>query len=586
MATSGIGKVTSGISKVLSNGWTEDNDETPTFMAAQPRSHGHSLSGLLKHGQPNRIDATFPQDLAKQTWQQKVSMICVKLLWRTYTVMKLMGFATEWTLNFLVLNNGILGLFFKLITFRWGSIVIPKPGADNFLSMIGHMDPRCDLYVDTSAAGKAASTRADALVFPDEDVGSRRTADVCVLAAKLAYENPNVVKRVVEQNWKMHFVKFFNCWNEYQKMHNTQAFMFMDKPKDANAVVVAFRGTEAFNTYDWSTDFDFSWVKLDGLGGVHLGFLEALGLVTREDPNSLRKLRNNARTRRALHKERGLEHEPSFRNLSPDQIKQATVSASGLPDHLVHNRGRSLAFDDITSKIAEVLHDNPNAKLFFAGHSLGGALACLYPVMLQYTAQTEMINKIGAIYTFGQPRVGDAEFRKYANDKFTGKYFRVVYCNDMVPRIPFDNELMQFKHFGDCEYFNSVYDGMTLKKEPNPNYFGFGRMLTMHLNAAWEVFYAAILIRLQHGKEYSESNFSLLSRVGGLMVPGVAGHSLTNYVNAVRLGPFPSRERVKEDVHDFHVMSDNFRDIISCMYLETMKILGLSRPKNAPGTTY
>lgn len=48
-------------------------------------------------------------------------------------------------------------------------------------------------------------------------------------------------------------------------MNNTQAFVVMDKPEDANLVVVAFRGTEAFNAYDWSTDIDFSWAKLDGL---------------------------------------------------------------------------------------------------------------------------------------------------------------------------------------------------------------------------------------------------------------------------------------------------------------------------------
>jgi len=53
-------------------------------------------------------------------------------------------------------------------------------------------------------------------------------------------------------------------------MRNTQAFVVMDKSEDANAVVVSFRGTEPFNAYDWSTDLDFSWVKLEGLGGVHL----------------------------------------------------------------------------------------------------------------------------------------------------------------------------------------------------------------------------------------------------------------------------------------------------------------------------
>lgn len=92
-------------------------------------------------------------------------------------------------------------------------MVIPKPDTENYLSLIGLLDPRSTLYVDTSKASKADSTRADTSVFPAENMGARSTADVCVMAAKLAYENPAVVKKVVEKDWKLHFVKFYNCWN-------------------------------------------------------------------------------------------------------------------------------------------------------------------------------------------------------------------------------------------------------------------------------------------------------------------------------------------------------------------------------------
>lgn len=40
-------------------------------------------------------------------------------------------------------------------------------------------------------------------------------------------------------------------------MNNTQAFVVMDKPKDADVMAATFRGTETFNAYDWSTDIDF-----------------------------------------------------------------------------------------------------------------------------------------------------------------------------------------------------------------------------------------------------------------------------------------------------------------------------------------
>lgn len=74
--------------------------------------------------------------------------------------------------------------------------------------------------MDDSKSGKAQSTEANAQIFPFEHIGARSTADVCVMAAKLAYENEAVVKRIVEQTWKMHFVGFWNCWNGECRSHN------------------------------------------------------------------------------------------------------------------------------------------------------------------------------------------------------------------------------------------------------------------------------------------------------------------------------------------------------------------------------
>jgi hypothetical protein len=37
------------------------------------------------------------------------------------------------------------------------------------------------------------------------------------------------------------------------------------------------------------------------------------------------------------------------------------------------------------------------------------------------------------------------------------KYLRYVYCNDMVPRVPFDNNSFFYKHFWECKYYTSWY---------------------------------------------------------------------------------------------------------------------------------
>lgn len=370
---------------------------------------------------------------------------------------------------------------------------------------------------------------------------------------------------------------------EYQQMKNTQAFVFMDKPKDANAVVVAFRGTEPFNGYDWSSDLDFSWMRIKGLGNVHIGFLEALGLGTRDSIDTFVKMRKNAnesKSKTQMQENQEAAMAPPNTPRSPHHKTKpeimATAPTSGLAQEVIDNPDKLLAYDDITKQVSMLLDDNPNAKLFVTGHSLGGALAALYSTMLHFTGETELVSKLGAVYTFGQPRVGDQDFAAYATEALVGKYFRVVYCNDVVPRIPFDNDLFSFRHFGDCAYFNSVYDGLKLAEEPNRNFFGMGRFLTMHLNAAWEVVQGALLIPLEYGEEFRETKLSVLYRLVGLLLPGIAGHSPTNYMNSIRLGPLPLRERLMGDIDDvtkeFHLIHDNVKDIAYVLSFAVQKI--------------
>ena len=75
---------------------------------------------------------------------------------------------------------------------------------------------------------------------------------------------------------------------------STQLFIFTDKAQDAKAIVVAWRGTEPFNAFDWSSDIDFSWYHVKNVGNVHVGFMEALGLGDRHSVESFRTMQNKA----------------------------------------------------------------------------------------------------------------------------------------------------------------------------------------------------------------------------------------------------------------------------------------------------
>ena len=94
---------------------------------------------------------------------------------------------------------------------------------------------------------------------------------------------------------------------------------------------------------------------------------------------------------------------------------------------------------DLSACMGRLLLGNPSKPIFVTGHSLGGALAIL---AAQKFAGRRF--NLRAVYTFGQPRVGNRAFAKlydamdacFPRD-LRGITYRVVNENDIVPRVPF-----------------------------------------------------------------------------------------------------------------------------------------------------
>ncbi|PHT60892.1 hypothetical protein T459_35258 [Capsicum annuum] len=395
-----------------------------------------------------------------------------------------------------------------------GKLVIPQRGTETFISSIGHIDGRINLYKTESLTKEF--TQPD---FIDKNLqlgmGHRALMDLYMMSSKLAYENENVVKNVVNHHWKMHFVDFYNCWNDYQKESSTQVFILCDKPKDANLILISFRGTEPFDADDWITDFEYYWYEIPNLGKVHMGFLEALGLGNRENVTTF--------------------HELFVKNAKSTNSENVDVTIAHPQQQPPE---RSTAYHTVRRKLKSLLTEHENARFVVTGHSLGGALAILFPTMLVIHEETDVMKRLSGVYTYGQPRIGNRQLGKFMEAHLehpVPKYFRVVYNNDLVPRLPYDDKTFLYKHFGVCMYYNCLYVEQNVHEEPNRNFFGPRFVLPVYLNAAWE-FIRSFTMGYIYGSEYKESLESVLFRLVGLFLPGISAHSPVNYVNSVRLG--------------------------------------------------
>ncbi|PIA56482.1 hypothetical protein AQUCO_00700663v1 [Aquilegia coerulea] len=286
-----------------------------------------------------------------------------------------------------------------LLNLTKGKLVMPDSTSVTFRSTIGNIDKRVELDKN--------------IQYGD----SRYYGALSIMASKISYENEAFIKNTVTNEWKMEFLGSYSFWNDFQEQDSTRAFMFRDKRADSELIMIAFRGTPPFDAEAWSTDIDMSWYEVPNVGRVHGGFMKALG----------------------LQKVQGW----------PKGIEQG-------------ENKRQVAYYMLREKLREMLKMNENAKFIVTGHSLGGALAVLFPFVLAYHEESWMLDKLEGVYTFGQPRVGDERFGEYMKQQFsvhTVQYVRSVYSNDMVPRLPYDDSVQLFKHFGSCLYYNSLYEG-------------------------------------------------------------------------------------------------------------------------------
>ena len=96
----------------------------------------------------------------------------------------------------------------------------------------------------------------------------------------------------------------------------------------------------------------------------------------------------------------------------------------------VHN-GFISAYKSVREAIHSQVKNSPHQRVICTGHSLGGALATLCALDVQYNFPDKQVS----CYTFGSPKVGNSYFKDSFNKRVPQTY-RFVNSADTVPALP------------------------------------------------------------------------------------------------------------------------------------------------------
>ena len=136
---------------------------------------------------------------------------------------------------------------------------------------------------------------------------------------------------------------------------------------------------------------------------------------------------------------RGTEiHEPQ--DIITDLRCWQVQSSGGGRVHAGFEAALDAVWDDMAAHLQAIRQQaGKRLKVWFTGHSLGAALA---------TLAADRHGDAQGVYTFGSPRVGNADFRK----SYTASTFRFVHNNDIVPMVP---PPLHYQHVGQLKYIDS-----------------------------------------------------------------------------------------------------------------------------------
>jgi triacylglycerol lipase len=220
--------------------------------------------------------------------------------------------------------------------------------------------------------------------------------------AALAYASPVCASAVVSGLWRWPELRFFDDAGT-----DTHALGMLSE----SYAVVAFRGTESKE--NWSTNLDYKPKRVANFEGMHL----------RDDLDDLERWLSEIRVHSGF--------ETALASVWPQLAEFcARVHAARVP-------------------------------LYVCGHSLGGALATVFYLLLSIAdSERSALPPCAGVYTFGQPRVGNAPMREFLARE-GARLQRIRNRGDAVPSVP-PSKPHGYKHAGDELFIDA--DGLLVQR--------------------------------------------------------------------------------------------------------------------------
>jgi hypothetical protein len=157
-------------------------------------------------------------------------------------------------------------------------------------------------------------------------------------------------------------------------------------------------------------------------------------------------------------------------------------------------------------------------RLYVTGHSLGGAMAALMGLLLlNDPSYSHLSDKLGHVYTYGQPMVGPQSLADEISALGqSAKFSRFVYRRDVVPHLP-PWGLGQYRHFGQ-EYRPTVGRDLWAPNNPGSRQAPFSSVAL----APMQFLSRSLSVARHQWFPYSLSDHLPLNYVQWLSPPGVA----------------------------------------------------------------